>query len=633
MRTFLGYRYSEIPVFFSLISFLTGFITLKVFSNISYLAYVLAAISLLIIISAYIRKLFFWSFIFVSFLFGIIYAFAVPSTRISNPYPIDLEFKAFCDGKIISVKNSDEKKVNFIFDGKVFIPDFKKKVEQRVFVKYYNPSFELYSGDRIKFSGKIRLPRKKVLPNEFDEEQYYAGQDIQWIAIAEKVSIVSKPINLYYYRDLVRQGIKSVSGKLFDNEQSSVINAILPGDKSSITPEIRQLYAYSGTAHVLALSGLHIGVISFVIYIFIGIFRNHHIKFVCFVLVLLLYNFITEFQPSAVRASLMAIMILYAKYYQRQYTLLNVASAVILFSIIFSPNLIYSISFQMSSLAILGISLFFNPINNFLKNILSDKRKILMYIRGSIAITFSASVVLSPLVAYYFKTFSLISFVANLFVVPIFSLVLISSLIAIIISLVSFSIASYYAYFTTFLLLLTNKINQLLISIPFSYISGETSLYYSLFLCFAIIYIFTSTSTRLIISRTIVCILMIPLLIYFSNPTFDSYTIKNKKIYPRNQLVASFFRYSSDTVFVYLADRKPAQYPKNDYYLVDYLSKIPDELIIAVNGNAGINTADILKETRNFKYIELAPSVQKELEAKLFPNTFVSQIIQVIDED
>jgi predicted membrane metal-binding protein len=58
-----------------------------------------------------------------------------------------------------------------------------------------------------------------------------------------------------------------------------------------------------------------------------------------------------------------------------------------------------------------------------LKNILSDKSKILMYLRGSLAITFSASVVLSPLVAYYFNTFSLISFVANLFVVPIFSLV------------------------------------------------------------------------------------------------------------------------------------------------------------------------------------------------------------------
>lgn len=632
MKTFLGYRFSEIPIFFSLIPFITGYFTIFL-SNISFLIYVLGIISLSIIILAYIKKQYFWSFIFISFFFGNIYACVVPASRLSNPYPIDLEFKTFCDGKIVSIQKKDENKVFFVFEGKVFVPNFKHSFEHRVFVKYYNPSVDLYSGNRIKFSGKIRLPRKKVLPNEFDEEQYYAGLDIQWIATTKKISIVSKPINHYYIRDLARQSIKEITEKLFEKEQSGVINAILLGDKSSINPEIRQLYAYSGTAHVLALSGLHIGIISFVIYIFIGLFTNHHAKFLCFVLVLLLYNFITEFQTSAVRASLMAILILYAKYYQRQYTLLNVASAVILFSIVFSPSLIHSISFQMSSLAILGISMFFNPINDFLKNILSDKSIISGYIRGSVAITLSASVVLSPLIAYYFKTFSLISFVANLFVVPIFSIVLINSLIAIVTSLVSFSIASYYAYFTTFLLLLTNKINQLLISLPFSYISGEASLLYSLFFCFGIIYIFVSSNIRLAISRTIVCIILLPMFIYLSKPTFDSYTIKKKKIYPRNQLVASFFRYSKDTVFVYLADRKPAQFPIDDYYLIDYLAKIPDELIIAVNGNAGINTADKLKEIRKFQYIVLAPSVQKELEAKLFPNIFVSQIIEVIDED
>ncbi|HPP39272.1 MAG TPA: hypothetical protein PK498_03135, partial [Candidatus Kapabacteria bacterium] len=133
--------------------------------------------------------------------------------------------------------------------------------------------------------------------------------------------------------------------------------------------------------------------------------------------------------------------------------------------------------------------------------------------------------------------------------------------------------------------------------------------------------------------RTVVSILMIPLFIFYAKPTYESYTVKNKKIFPRNQLVASLFRYSKDTVFVYLADRKPAQYPRNDYYLVDYLARIPDELIIAVNGNAGINTADKLREKRKFEYIELSPSAQKELEAELFPNTFVSQIIEVIDED
>lgn len=338
-----------------------------------------------------------------------------------------------------------------------------------------------------------------------------------------------------------------------------------------------------------------------------------------------------EFQPSAIRASAMAILITCAQYYQKQYNLLNVASFVFLISLMLEPYLLHSVSFQMSALAILGIAIFFEPFRSFFNLIIPVKSKLLEFIKNSLAVTFAASSILTPLVAYYFKTFSLISFIANLFVIPIFTIALFSSFNAIALYFIYFPIAEIYAELSTFLFLISNKINQALISIPYSFLAGDATLYFSIIFSTLTIYIFSSSSKKLLLSRLIFSVIMF-LILHNSNYEKKDEIVR-KVVYPRDQLVATICNYNDSTLFVYLADRKPAQYPKTDYYLVDYLSSLEKHLIIAVNGNAGINTANKLKKIRKFEYIELTPKVQQALEEKLFPHTYVSQIIEVIDEN
>lgn len=632
MKYLFNNKLSEIPFFFCLlaatISCLLAFVFNLAFGHFIIISLVLIAIGIIL----FIKKSYFFSFISISFIIGFLIYANIIENRIHNPYPITLEFKSYCVGKIISVKSITHNRATFLLKGDIYSPAFPDLKDQKVFVRYYTKVFPFYAGDIIKFNGKVRLPNKKTLPNDFDEQIFYAGQDIQFIATTEKIAICEREFNIYYLRDIIRRQFYKISQNLFRFEQNSIVNAIILGDKSTISPETRQVYAYSGTAHVLALSGLHIGLIAFLLYLIIGFLKNKHIKFFLFVIALISYNFLVEFQPSAVRASAMAILIAYAQYYQKQHNLLNIASFVIIISLLFQPYLLFSISFQMSALAILGIAIFYEPFRNFFNLIIPVKSKFAEFVKSSFAMTFAASSILTPLIAYYFKTFSLISFVSNLFVIPIFSFALFSSIIAIVFYFISFQLAFNYAELTTAFLLIASKINQTLISIPYSFLTGNESLYLSIIFSVLTIYIFTSKNLKIVISRTLFSIIMFTILYnYISFEKKDE--IVKKIVYPRDQLVATICNYNDSTLFVYLADRKPAQYPITDYYLVDYLSNLKKNLIIAVNGNAGINTTDKLKKIRKFKYIELSPESQKALEEKLFPNLFVSQIIEVINEN
>lgn len=89
------------------------------------------------------------------------------------------------------------------------------------------------------------------------------------------------------------------------------------------------------------------------------------------------------------------------------------------------------------------------------------------------------------------------------------------------------------------------------------------------------------------------------------------------------------FPKTKHTTLVYLADRKPSQIVKNDYALIEFLATIEDSLSIAVNGNAGINIADMLRPRRSFGYVELPPDFQKSMELRIFGKTKLPQIIDV----
>lgn len=532
--------------------------------------------------------------------------------------------KTIIEGKITKIVKIDSGGTKFILTGNIDTPELPKIENQNVYVKVYNKYENLYAGTDVRFNGKLRLAKPKILPNEFDEELYLAGNDIQWVATAYKLSWNTATYDLYYLRDIISRNIKSVAAKVFSHNQNYIVQALLLGDKSEIPPEIKQIYSLSGTAHVLALSGLHIGLIAFIIFTFLGFVRNRATKFALYSIALIAFVFLSGLQPSAIRAAMMAILIVYARLFEKQFNLLNILSVVVLVSIAYDPSLILSIGFQMSVAAILGIAILFLPTRSMLDTLLPSKSVSLEYIKSSFAVTASASAIVSPLVAYYFGIFSIVSYLSNLFVIPIISLALSFSIISLLLSQIFMPLALIFGDATTFLLLLSEKINQISINIPYSFLEGNISILLSIFSFIFIVYLIFASSKKHLLFRAVGGIIGLLIMMNYQTELPEN----EVKIFPRQQAVVTVVPLERSRTLVYVADRKPSQLAQNDYALDNYISSIENSLYLAVNGNFGINTADKLREKISFEYIELSPDFQNKLNLRIFGNRKLSQIIE-----
>ena len=208
--------------------------------------------------------------------------------------------------------------------------------------------------------------------------------------------------------------------RVMEGEEGNLLCALLLGDDSNLSERTVRDFRRAGVSHVLALSGLHVGMIAAIFNRFLLGFRlKKHWRGVCILLVLLFYICITGFSFSMIRSVLM-IVVVYLAYFLRQESdgitsLLVVAAAIVLVT----PHAIFSLSYQMTILATFGI-LTFEGVRENLQEKLRKKplRKPILYLCLSLMITFSASFVILPIQWLNFGEISLITPLANLLVVP-----------------------------------------------------------------------------------------------------------------------------------------------------------------------------------------------------------------------
>jgi len=203
-----------------------------------------------------------------------------------------------------------------------------------------------------------------------------------------------------------------------------MFSAMVLGDKSLLSNETKDNFSLTGTRHILAISGMHLAIVAVVVWqilISLGLWRRQ--AFWGSLLAIAIFVLLVGMPPSAVRAGIMAGLYLLARRVGRpsqSWRLLLLAAALML---LFDPGLLfYSVGFQLSFLAVLGI-IFFMP---FFERLLSFIKW--DFLRSLISVSLSAQITTWPLVAIYFDMFSLVGIVANLIVVPLLPLVMILGL-------------------------------------------------------------------------------------------------------------------------------------------------------------------------------------------------------------
>ncbi len=309
-------------------------------------------------------------------------------------------------------------------------------------------AFNLRPGDEIIFYSKIEPFKNLGNPDDFDYKTYmfnkgFAGstyiQSTAWM----KTKRTSK--NIFTHAQIFREKILNIY-KSFDlsPDSYSFISALTLGHKDELSNELKEAFRTSGTSHILAVSGMHVGIIYTILYIMFGLFgrgsKTKVLRFSLIIATMWLYAILTGLPPSVVRATIMLTIASIGIATNNKIFIINTLSIAAFIILIFNPLQLFNVGFQMSFGAVLSI-VYLNPIISKIKN---PKNKLTRYTWNLFTVSLSAQLGLLPITLYYFGTFPTYFFIANVLIVPTLAVVVYLCLAASIFVLLNISWGSIF---------------------------------------------------------------------------------------------------------------------------------------------------------------------------------------------
>jgi len=220
----------------------------------------------------------------------------------------------------------------------------------------------------------------------------------------------------------------------FKNDELAVVNALLLGQRQHLTSELQQSYIGAGAIHILAISGLHIGII---LLILSAVFKPlHYFKHgklaasIIIITILWLYAIIAGLSPSVVRAVAMFTAIAIAMRVNRPSSTYKTLVISMFFLLLFNPYYLFEVGFQLSYLAVFSI-VWIQP---KLYNLWKPKWWLLDKIWQLLTVSMAAQIGVLPLSLYYFHQFPGLFFVSNLVIIPVLGIILTAGIVIIILS-------------------------------------------------------------------------------------------------------------------------------------------------------------------------------------------------------
>ncbi|HSG73468.1 MAG TPA: DNA internalization-related competence protein ComEC/Rec2 [Planctomycetaceae bacterium] len=216
------------------------------------------------------------------------------------------------------------------------------------------------AGDIVEILGQLSAPRAPVNPGEFDYRQWLDRQGVRAIVRCElpnQVRLVEKvPVRPANFFPRLRQRLLRRLTETLPGQEADLAAALLLGVRTNLTEETRRTFIRSGTFHLLAISGLHIGIIAYLLNL---VFRLVNLSFrasaILTVICLVCYLLLTEFRPSVFRAVVLISLYLFGTCTFRTVNGLNLLCATALLMLLIRPAELFSAGAQLSFLAVLGI--------------------------------------------------------------------------------------------------------------------------------------------------------------------------------------------------------------------------------------------------------------------------------------
>ncbi len=348
---------------------------------------------------------------------------------------------------------------------------------------------DLNPGDVITLTGKLRALSPKYNPSDFDEIQYYTCRGIYYKMYSPDLEITGRKKTLSYYLYAIKTKAADALDEIYSEENSAILKAMLLGDKTYLTDEIKLLYKNSGIYYVLAISGLHISLIAAVFMYFFKK-KRHNIIIMAF---LAIYCLFTGLSPSAVRAVIMMWVLLIGRMSGRKYDLVSSLAFSAFLILVVNPLYLFDCGFIYSYCSVLGIALFADPFSKIADKVPFKNSIVREHILEATAVSLSAVIITKLVNMYYFYNFTTCDFITNLVVLPSVAVVVVSGAAFLGLYLIGLPFYRFFALAASLVLYGYKLLAAAVSSIPFSLITtGRPVFAFSLlyvlfiaFLCFA----------------------------------------------------------------------------------------------------------------------------------------------------
>ena len=296
--------------------------------------------------------------------------------------------------------------------------------------------------DEIITYGSIQNISEPLNPHQFNYKNYlkhFGVYDQLRINPTQFIKVQNSEATLIGAASKARKHIiKKLKENKFGKDELSIIQALLLGQRSDISEETYANYQKAGAVHILAVSGLHIGILLALIQFLLRPIKYlpHGRKMILLFSVLFLWGFafLAGLSASIIRATTMFTFVAFALYLNRPSNSFNILALSVMFILLFiNPNLLFQVGFQMSYAAVFAI-LWIYPL---LEKLWFPKNKIVRYFWQLFCVSIAAQLGVLPISLYYFHQFPGLFFISNLLIIPALGIILGVGIFIIFLSLVN----------------------------------------------------------------------------------------------------------------------------------------------------------------------------------------------------
>ena len=313
-----------------------------------------------------------------------------------------------------------------------------KRIDRNILLSWMPDSLSkpLACGDSVCFYAKVSYPFSEKELTRFDYGDYLLRKSISGTALAYAGNwrCTGKPrsLSVSQLAKVCQQQVVDVYRSWgFDQDVQAVVSALTIGEKTDLTPELKAMYSAAGVSHVLALSGLHVGILSCILlWLFYPLtYLKHGRKILAFLVVCLLwlFAFISGLSSSVVRAVVMYSLYTFASFCsEERFSGMHSLVLAAFLMLIYNPFFLFDISFQLSFTAVFSILAFYPLFSRWL----CIKNCVLRYVWNTLSLSVSAQLGTLPFILYYFGSFPTYFLLANLVVVILAGGILMLTLVA-----------------------------------------------------------------------------------------------------------------------------------------------------------------------------------------------------------